>query len=273
MISVRMVQQLLKACVILFGDSVQLSEEFLYYMQLGGLKSAYRRRVMAAHPDRCGVAVRSRQPFSYEAFASVQEAYRLLEEFIQWRDRQQCGFPHGDCSNSMPQSKKAGTGSFTVDDGNMPIRIRPFRLMEGTMGRVLSDRTERLYRGSMPQRSLLFGTFLYYQGLTNWRTISRVLTLQRLERPRLGEIAARQGLFAREDIERVLRVKMPGIRFGEKALSLGLLNERQVEILIARQLQLQKKFGLILLEKGLVNDRELRELLHRFRQHNLRVNR
>jgi hypothetical protein len=44
--------ELYHACRILFGTELQCSPEFLDYLQISGVKSAFRRRAMETHPDR-----------------------------------------------------------------------------------------------------------------------------------------------------------------------------------------------------------------------------
>jgi hypothetical protein len=117
---------------------------------------------------------------------------------------------------------------------------------------------------------LLFGHFLYYSGLANWRTITRILTWQRTERPRIGELGRRFGMLQPEDVSLILRNRIPFQPFGQTAMSLGMLSELQIRVLIFHQQRLQKKFGTILLEKQLITQQELQQLLVEFSQHNLR---
>ena len=56
--------------------------------------------------------------------------------------------------------------------------------------------------------------------------------------------------------------------FGQTARRLGLATACQVQSLIALQRRLQKKFGMILVEKDLVDRYELQDLLGRFECHN-----
>lgn len=268
-----MLQDLLRACEILFGPNPQFSAEFLQYLQPGGLKSAYRKRVMETHPDRLGVLKKNGQQVEPNSFSAVQEAYQQLETFIRWRESRG-GAGRADLAGRPQEPRRysggttVGKGDFFREQSHVPAEIRPFQLLGGAVRGLPSDSTERFYHGPMPQRKLLFGTFLYYLGLTNWRTISRVLTLQRLGRPRLGEIGIRLGVFTTNEIDRILAFRSPGVRFGETALTMGVVTESQVQALLSRQRLLQKKFGSILLEKELVNDQELQELLYRFRKHN-----
>ncbi len=62
--------------------------------------------------------------------------------------------------------------------------------------------------------------------------------------------------------------KKPFSPFGQTACMLGMLSEQQLRVLIFQQKRLQKKFGTILLEKNLLKDYELQELLYQFECHN-----
>jgi len=246
------------ACRILFGPELQCSREFLDYLQIGGVKSAFRRRAMETHPDRLSVCGHQGGALDASGFHLVRQAYENLLGFL--HDKEQ-----------PPPIKSARNGR-EAQDASEPTgqwrHIRPIVLPGEIPGRGGFANTERYHQGELPDRVLLFGHFLYYSGLANWRTIARVLAWQRSERPRLGEIGLRYGWLDREDIALVLRRRPPCTPFGQTARTLGLLDQRQVRLLLARQHQLQKKFGTILLEKNLLNGYELQELLQRFQDHN-----
>ncbi len=263
--------RLFRSCEILFGSELTISGEFLDYLQLGGLKTAYRKRAMETHPDRRAVQA-ARQGHS---FFTVQAAYEDLLDFLKTRDK--TGGRVFSCRPEAEDFDPAGGGR---SSGHAP-RQRPFARQtikpiilpyESGRGAVYAN-TDSLYRGALPQRSLLFGHFLYYSGLSNWRTIARVLIWQRMERPRLGELGLSNGIFSQEDIARILRSKAPLQPFGQTARLLGMVTDTQLKALVARQRRLQKKFGTILVEKNLVNHHELSELLFHFEHHNAGIRR
>lgn len=250
--------ELFHACRVLFGQELQCSREFLDYLQIGGVKSAFRRRAMETHPDRLPLGGRNDAGGDASGFHLVCQAYENLLGFL--RDKEQTPpTPHGD--------NRRGAHDSPGFSGPWP-RIRPIVLPEEVRGRRGFANTECYHQGELPERVLLFGHFLYYAGLANWRTIARVLAWQRGERPRLGEIGLRYGWLDRQDIALVLQRRRPFAPFGETARALGLLDQRQIRLLLARQQQLQKKFGTILVEKNLLKDYELQELLQRFQEHN-----
>jgi len=256
-------RDLLQACEILFGPQPQFSRDFLRYLQPAGLKSAYRQRALETHPDRLRLSESIPTIPSVEGFLLVQEAYEKLARFVARRDGQMPDSSRSE-EGAAPSSYWRATGKSSA-----PTVIRPFSVPIIGAPELKSGRAERFYRGPMPQRTLLFGNYLYYAGLTNWLTISRVLVWQRLGRPRLGEIGVRLGVLSENQRDIILRQRPPGRNFGTIAIDLGYLTRLQAEGLALRQTRLQKKFGAILLEKGLVGDKQLNELLNRFTKHNL----
>lgn len=250
-------QQLLRSCAILFGPELHLSREFLNYLQLSGLKGAYRKRALETHPDRLLSKDRLQRLGSMESFHAVRSAYEELLHFLQARDRY--ALKENFCRAVAPSPFRAERAS-----GGPPLYCNVIR------GNSSYSATEHLYCGPLPHRRLLFGHFLYYSGLANWRTITRILTWQRSERPRIGELGRRYGMLQPGDISLILRNRIPFQPFGQTAMSLGMLSESQIRVLIFHQQRLQKKFGAILLEKGMVSQRELQQLLYDFSQHNMR---
>lgn len=73
--------RLFDACRILFGDEIELSIEFLSYLQEEGVTSAFRKRAMQVHPDRAQVSGLSVQRCQ-EEFVSLQLACNTLREHI-----------------------------------------------------------------------------------------------------------------------------------------------------------------------------------------------
>lgn len=265
--------ELLRCCRVLFGDEVSFSDEFLTYLQLGGVRSAYRRMVRKTHPDVAGV-----DADSVTLFLHVQHAYNTLAKFLEEREQRsnlrqrRTVFARGkenSFKTTIVRRTKQSSTETQSRATDLSDAIRPFTVDDPQIAVGSGSRYELFYEGPVPQRRLLFGNFLYYGGLTNWRTISRVLTWQRLERPRLGELGARFGLLVEDEVQRIVEHQLGSAgKFGETARRLGLLDERRVRFLLEKQLQQQKKFGRILVERELLELDELLIVLARFRHHN-----
>jgi hypothetical protein len=239
-------RELFRACEIIFGPELHISREFLEYLQLSGIKSAYRRRALETHPDRAAMADEHNKRQRHDLFHSVHQAYENLLTFLDAREK----------------------GLVLFSAARPP---RPAPSQAGRSRRFSSWNAEGLYQGPLPNRRLLLGHFLYYSGLINWRTIIQALVWQRTQRPRLGELAIRFGLFAEKDILHILRNQPPQTPFGQTALALGLLSESQLQFLLLHQKWLKKKIGRFFLEKKILTPEELLELLNRCRAHNTTI--
>ncbi len=263
-------RELFRSCEILFGSELLICREFLDYLEVSGVKSAFRKRAMETHPDRhIGKDLQVRQE-NIALFYTVREAYENLLEFVREKETgtgsPEAPRPTAPCS-CKPNSRRTHHNRREPDPPPYPP-IKPIILTDDISRSPRFSSTEHYYQGALPHRQLLFGHFLYYSGLANWRTITRVLTWQRTERPRLGELGRRFGIFDQKDILTIMHYKKPFSPFGQTARRLGLLSEQQLKVLIFQQQRLQKKFGAILLEKNLLKDYELQELLYQFEYHN-----
>jgi hypothetical protein len=98
-------QQLLRSCALLFGPDLHLSREFLEYLQLSGLKGAYRKRALETHPDRLFSRDRLQRQGSIESFHAVRNAYEELLHFLQARERNALREKFCRAAASPPPSK------------------------------------------------------------------------------------------------------------------------------------------------------------------------
>jgi len=262
-------QQLFQSCEILFGTDLHISREFLEYLQFSGLKGAYRKRAMETHPDRLIGTGRSGWQEVNENFHTIHRAYKNLFHFLKAKEnrpQKTDSYPSrtgAACcpSHTYPRQQFAHTSSPEKDR-------QPGASAWNSAKSSGCSSTESLYCGPLPHRRLLFGHFLYYSGLASWQTITRILTWQRIDRPRLGELGHRYGMLNQEDITLILQNKIPFQTFGQTAERMGMLRADQIQALLFQQQRLQKKFGTILLEKNLITPNELHELLELFKQHN-----
>jgi hypothetical protein len=276
-------KELFRSCEIIFGPELTISREFLDYLQLSGIKSAYRKRAMETHPDRAALENERVQRQRHDLFHSVQEAYENLITFL---DAKEKGYslpsparpqPRTQPSRPAPakpqrpqQTKTNKTASGPGPHARANAQTKTdFRTTSGQPSMFWD--TESLYQGPLPNRRLLLGHFLYYSGLINWRTIIQALIWQRTERPRLGEIGQRFGLLNEADVVHILRNRPTLQPFGQTAMDLGLLSQPQLQMLVSHQKRLQKKFGEFFLEKQILEPNELRILLQQYQEHNASI--
>jgi len=250
-------QELFQSCRVLFDLDREVCWDFLNYIQLSGLKSAYRKKVRETHPDLAvgqNLVVQRRRA---DRFMVVQQAYENLSGFL--RDRDQ----------SPPVKTRRHNGSAKAPS---PARPQPAK-GAGPAARPAAPQAgswnfEALYQGPMPRRPLLFGHYLYYSGAITWRTIVSALIWQRKQRPRLGELGYRLGWLRPHDIQGIVCDRQDPLPFGESAIQRGLLTAMQVRILLYRQQQSQRKFGEYFLENRLMSGASLERRLHEFHAHN-----
>lgn len=277
-------KELFRSCEIIFGPELTISREFLDYLQLSGIKSAYRKRAMETHPDRAALENDRVQRQRHDLFHSVQEAYENLITFLDAKEKGYClpaparqaqprtqpprpaqPKPHrpqqakAHQAKAAPRQQARANAQTKAGSGNTASKPTMFW------------NTESLYQGPLPNRRLLLGHFLYYSGLINWRTIIQALIWQRTERPRLGEIGQRFGLLNETDVVQILRNRPTLQPFGQTAMDMGLLSQPQLQMLVAHQKRLQKKFGEFFLEKRILEPNELRALLQQYQEHNASI--
>lgn len=227
--------ELLAACRILFGPGVRLSREFLYYLQPCGAKAAFRKKAKETHPDLSPASDPVDRLRRTETFRELKTANDLICAFLQQR---------GEAPPASPVRN---------DSSGRPVR---------------SYDAESFYRGRLPARPLEFGRYLYYRGLIPYPALIEAIAWQRGQRPAIGSIARRWGWLGESDIRRILR--QPGLpdRFGSTAVRLGLLKPFQVQTLLFYQRSQQKRIGRFFIERGLLSERQLSQLLADCQTHN-----
>lgn len=284
-------KELFRACEIIFGPELNITRDFLEYLQISGIKTAYRKRAMETHPDRYAANGNLLLSQDTRLFHAVQEAYENLMRYLKAREngyrlplnRQKTwGAGNGPAPYA---SKAAHTHTRAASSGNPSWSQKkegPFARAGNTSGQQNTAwkkasqatdlktfwQTDAFYSGPIPNRRLLFGHYLYYSGVTTWKTVIQALVWQRMERPRLGELGRRFGMLTEEEVLIILKNRLPLKPFGETAIDLGLLTVSQLSSLMFHQKRLQKKFGEFFLERKLLRPEQLHRLIAKFQLHN-----
>ncbi|MBU0965864.1 MAG: molecular chaperone DnaJ [Proteobacteria bacterium] len=280
-------QELYHACRIIFGPDLTVSREFLEYIQFSGVKSAFRKKAMETHPDRLAGHDELAKKRSARMFHSVQQAYEKLLQYLEAREK---GFRfHGRGASSpgtfspirrspAPAKPQRGKGpvaksKFSETSGMWERKGRPGRFyQEGQSKKPFY--TQDLYRGTIPDRQLLFGHYLYYAGQVSWQSVIKALMWQKTQRPRLGEIARSRGLLSSDEIFLVLKGCVSStLPFGQQALQQGLLTKSQLISLLFEQRRQHKKIGEFFVQQNILTSQQLQLLLVRFQRHNTRLTR
>ena len=241
--------ELFDACRVLFGTQVEVSRDFLHYIQLDGLKNAYRNRARECHPD--SYAGEGDLLARTELFRQSAEAYELLTTYL--RDR------------TLPALKKkpaTAAGGF-----RQPPHHRWTRMQQ----QKPRARDERYYDGPLPPIELRIGLYLYFRGLISYQAVVRSLLWQRDQRPALGVLACNWGWLTDDLIDYILSACHMPMPFGERAVKLGMLTENQLKVLLFHQRSLQQPIGRYFVQQGLLNEQSLLRLLKERLQHNREV--
>jgi len=260
--------ELVQYCQILFDLDRDVPREFLDYIQLSGLKSAYRKKARESHPDLAigqGAVVQRRR---VDQFLAVQQAYESLTNYLKVRDkRRRFGKPQS--ARAAATTPRPGAHCRPTPE---PTATRPKPDAKAAKKDAPTERRvwdfDTLYEGALPRRPLLLGHFLYYAGAISWRDIVGALLWQRQQRPRLGEIGCRLGWLQQTDILGIIRGREFPAPFGETAVRQGLLSDNQLKILLWHQKRLQRKFGEYFIEQRIITALEFERLLDRFHAHN-----
>jgi hypothetical protein len=230
--------ELLEACSVLFGGRIMCSVAFLRCIRPGGIKDAYRRRLLETHPDRA--AVLGQAPAAlHDRIVAVQHAYSVLQRALR---NGRLVVPDAGPSEPPPPA---------------PAPAKPS--------------VERLfYEGPLPQRPLRLGEYLYYRGVISWGALIRAICRQRRERPVLGEMAVQLDLLTRDEVRQIRDSQAADEKFGEAAVRLGLMSPGRVFMLLGRQRRMGRLFGEYLAEGGLITPARMARLIEENQRHNRR---
>lgn len=244
--------RLFQACHVLFGPDIDVSTDFLRYLKITGLKAVYRKKALDSHPDRA-IALATEPMVLEERFKEIHAAYRDLYDYL---------------ANPLPF--KWGEHGPTSQRSKDPFRpTNPWRWEQAQGGAHASREGDRLYsRGKLPQRTLLFGQYIYYSGAISYRELIEAIVWQKVQRPLLGRIGVRWKWLYDEDVHHILRQRRWGERFGEAALREGYLTPENLKIMLGRQRLLQPRIGRFFVEKGILKAALVEELAEKARWHN-----
>jgi len=229
---------LISACRVLFGPDIELSREFLFYMQPSGVKAAYRQRAKESHPDATSHHDQSTQRRQLDRFREVTDAYKLICTFFSQKTAGATAKQHYGYSSAMSQAKR---------------QPQPEPLY---------------YRGPIPPRPLEIGRYLYYRGIIPYQALIQALGLQRRQRPSVGRIARSWGWLTGDGINNILFCQHLEGRFGDKAEHLGLLNRFQINSILHYQKTRQKKLGQYFVQMGYTTPLQMDKLVHDLHEHN-----
>lgn len=279
-------RELYRSCEILFGLGLNLNRDFLEYLQPAGIKTAYRQRVRETHPDLAATRGEVTLRHNTALFIAVQEAYENLDSYLKAREsgfrfsrrksainRKNGNRPAWEAADKPKKHPgnaswyASGKNSFSKRNGKTTATSKAGATAT-TASKIFKMENSSLYQGSLPARPLLFGHFLYFSGIINWRAIIQALVWQRTNRPKLGELGCNWGWLNKTDVHDILKERTLLQPFGESAVSMGLLTERQKEMLIFHQRRLQRRIGNYFVETAILSQEKLNQLIKECLSHN-----
>lgn len=293
MVAVAAEQELLKACQVIFGADLNVSRQFLEYLQLSGIKSAYRQRAKESHPDLLASESELVRARGARQFQLVKQAYDHLKVYVSAREK---GFRFATPQRHSQFNRRPSqpSGSQRQHEQKRQQQWQQWQRQRqqtarrqaasrsssrvqaqqrARQARSRSQKTTRLFKGELPQRPMLFGHFLYYSGLIDWQTLVKALIWQRTHRPRIGEIGKRLGWLSDKDILSILQSNRSGKMFGQTALERGKLTASQLRMILASQKAQQKRIGDYFVQQQIISRPKMQELLQHFQAHNAKQNR
>lgn len=98
-----------EACRVLFGPEIEVSVDFLKYLQPEGLRSAYRRKALETHPDRTNAYQKDERRVN-DRFIEATLAYHKLKPII------------GGDTPFQPKKRRRENFSHPVNPKNIPKR-------------------------------------------------------------------------------------------------------------------------------------------------------
>ena len=232
--------EVFRACRTLFGPELNLSHDFLAYLQPSGVRSAYRKQAKVIHPDRFAVSASHIQAKQHRLFQDLNAAHQTVLDYLK----------HG-CCKPATQSPRSYA---------QPRHKPPRRRQDPPQWRTAQTH--------LPRRPLQFGLFLYHLKIIPFNEMVAAVIWQRQQRPKLGEIARNWGWLDDNNIRAILNCRNGLARFGEKAERLGLLTPQQIRTLLFFQRSKQPPMGRYFIEHGYLNEAKLQNLLQQLAEHN-----
>lgn len=266
--------ELFEACETIFGPEVNVSIEFLEYLQPIGIKTAYRKRALETHPDRAKALGSFARDLNTE-FIDVQQAYEKLLLFVETNNGSSLStssfndFKTRQAPSYQSPEKSSYASSYQNTRGQHKGGQKKSHYDQRYTNRRSKNHPDHFYTGSVPKGSLMIGQFLYYSGLISWRTLIEAICWQRRQRPQIGQIAIAWGLISSQDVMRILTDRTLNEKFGECALRIGYISNFEQIALIGKQRQLQRPLGEYFIESGILSAADIMNIAHKQRLQNL----
>jgi hypothetical protein len=265
--------ELFEACEKIFGPEVNVSIEFLEYLQPIGIKTAYRKRALETHPDRAKALGSFARDLNTE-FIDVRQAYETLLLFVETNNGTTVSassfndFQARQAPSYQSQEQPSYTSSYQ-NTRQQKGRQKKSPHDQKYTSKKHKSHPDHFYTGSFPKGSLMIGQFLYYSGLISWRTLIEAISWQWRQRPPIGQIAIAWGLISFQDVIQILTIRTLNEKFGECALRTGYISNFELLALVGKQRKLQRPLGEYFIISGILSATDLINMANKQQRHNL----
>lgn len=213
--------RLLAACRVLFGHDLEISADFLGYLQESGVSSAYRKRALEVHPDRSVISGLCLQQCR-EEFAALQAARAILQHYIAARegaahcrmDRATPGNTNPLQASSLPEEKLL-FGRFLYRLGIIDWRQlimalawqKSSRPRIGELGVKMGyfDRNAVVMILKNSVKTGSFGVTAHKMGLLSADQVRQLLLYQQRQQQKIGQFFIEHDLLNTSELHELLR--------------------------------------------------------------------
>ena len=235
--------QIINACNTLFGPEVEVTMDFLDYLQPSGVKAAFCKKALETHPDRA-ILLGKDEAVMLQNFKDVNTAYENLYSIV--------------CDQNKLFVKSAKNSGKT--------ERKPYKHNnKSENNRNISD---TVYSGIMPDYKLPLGRFMYYSGIISWQTLIKSILWQKKSYSLIGQLAIKWNMLSSAEIKWILSEKIFPEKFGEFALRNGYLTGFQIAALLGKQNSCKRPIGEYFIKEKIFRSHEIENIVKNQKMHN-----
>lgn len=241
------ISDVVSAYKILFGNRVD--DSVFRLPDRKSLKLAYRKKAKLFHPDLAAQSSMSEERLR-SIFLKISNAYDTLEKYL----------GHAKAESEHHFEKLARKSRWEPVKPNVPVPTNQ------------CFTRDYFYTGSLPDRKLRFGEYLFYSGVINWQTFMDALVHQCNTRPLIGALCVEAGFIDQNDVVNIMnnRNLLACEKFGEAAVRMGYVTKKEVSYVLKKQFKVGHPFGRYFVDKSLMSRKELQRHLTDFHHRNMR---
>lgn len=248
--------QVYGALKVLFSFGTEIDGSLLRTVQTADIKSAYRKKAMATHPDHHADRDERFRKACSRRFIAVSEAYATLTRYVKLREEKGLNLWQEEAKRPVRPARHQSSPHRTARKAG-PSGPAPSKSESGFF-----------WHRVLPDKPLRIAEFLFYTGVIPWHLFIKAIVWQRAQRPRLGEIAQKWRWLTESQIRILMRCRQPGELLGEALVRHGLLKPFQLRVLVAQQRKMQQPIGNFFVRNGHLSPAQMEHYLRRQQSHN-----